>query len=573
MRKRTGVALVGLLLTASGCKLTLPSGFPVVPVTPTGSAKPSIDPGTSEAPCKDRFAKYDKDQDGALSLDEYLAKGGEKGDRSNKGDDARNFLALDADGDRTLSPEEFAAGCNGVPPTPKPTPAVTSVPTPPPGAGCDDNFGKYDRDGDGAWDLKEFMGWDASRPRPKMPCGGGFISDHGGGIISNNGGGTVIAAGGGNLIAARGLQQVNGGMVRADGSVIISNQGGGIISNGGGTLIANGGGLIANNEAGLIHDFSGRVAPLPFPCPPDDPKFRFAQFDHDGDGLISAREFCDGPLKRPTPPPSWGPEPYPYPTPMPTPGVYGCEEGFFQADQDGDGLISPEEFKARYHNPEMVYSNNGGRGEWIAAPTVDPYSIFKAQDQDGDGYLSLEESCGYPVGPIETPPPADWCGFYKIDADGNGEATWEEFVNWSVRNEFPAPSKDVIYTRFAGQDFDQNMVITQDEYCGYAQPEPYPYPSPVPSAWATPTPAPTPVAAGACLDAFFKAGGTYKSEISFEAYGKARFAMVNFIQAPSDEDVANMIESFASQARAFDRNGDGMLTYDEAKGLCAMQDG
>ena len=572
MRKRTCVALVGLLVTASGCKLTLPSGFPIVPVTPTGSTKPGgpTEPAGTGA-CAERFVKLDKNADKALSLDEYVAKGGEPGDRDGKDDDARNFLALDQDGDRKLSAQEYAAGCDdgGTKPTAKPTAAITTPPTPPPGAGCDDAFAKYDRDQDGAWSIDEFLGWDGSRPRPKTPCGGGgIVSSHGGGLIAVSGGGTIVAAGGGSLLPKRVLQQA---IISNDGGVLISNNSGGLIAAG------NAGGLISSGPNGAM------IAPMPFPCPPDDPKFRFAQFDHDGDGKIAVGEFCNGPLKRPHPQPTGGPEPWPTggPYPEPTPGPYGCEDGFFRSDRDGDGLVSPEEFKLSYVTPDVVYSNNGGNeGAWISAPAIDPYVIFKSQDQDGDGYLSLEESCGYDTYPVETPPPADWCGFYKVDADGDGEATWEEYVGWSLRNEFPAPSKDVVYTRFASQDFDQNWVITQDEYCGFVEPEPYPYPTPTPVAswypspkptwYPTPTPAPTAAPGSACLDAVVAAGAK-NGPITFDAYAKARFDQVRFFQQPSDEDVKAMLENYASEARAYDRDNDGRLSYDEAKALCVSQ--
>ena len=549
MRKRTCVALVGLLMTATGCKLTLPGGFPLVPVTPTGSATPGEDPRPTDVSCTDRFAKYDKNKDKALTLAEYLAKGGEKGDRSEKDDDAQHFLALDEDGDRKLSPDEYAAGCRDAGPVPpEPTSPIATAPPPRPGTGCEEVFAKYDGDQSGAWDIGEFMDWDGSRPRPASACVDG---GPGGMVMPNDNGGGLIAGQEAGVVSSRGLRQVG------DAGVSSGNDGGGLIGK-------DGGGVVSPFPGGIM------APPMPFPCPPDDPKFRFSQLDHDNDGQISAREFCAGPVKRPPPfpRPSGGPEPYP----VETPGPGGCEDGFFRSDRDGDGLVSPEEFRASFITPDVIYANNGTRGEWVSAPAIDHMAIFKEQDRDQDGWLSLEESCGFvPPMPDETPPPADWCGFYKIDADNDGQATWEEFAGWSVRNEFPAPTKDVIYTRFAERDFDQNWVITQDEYCDFGQvePQPYPYPSPEPTAWATPTPAPP--TAGNCFDTFLKAGGSPERAISFEAYAKARLDQVRWFQAPSDEEVKRMMESYMSEARAYDRNKDGMLSYEEAKALCANQ--
>lgn len=535
MRKRTCVALMGLLVTATGCKLTLPAGIGAIgPITPTGSGKPIVDQDTGGS-CADRFAKYDRNGDKLLSLDEYLKKGGEKGASA---EEAERFLDLDADGDRKLSADEFAAGCEEAPTKPKrtPKPPMTAPPSPPPGAGCEDNFAKYDQDGDGIWTVEEFMGWDRTRPRPKTPCDGGVVSSNGGGMVVA-GGGNVIAAGNGNLVVKQ----------------------------------------VEPNGAGLIMDNGAMIAPMPFPCPPDDPKFRFAQFDHDGDGQISGEEFCNGPLKRPpTPGPIYtgGPEPYPYPTPGYTPGPSSCEDGFFRTDTDFDGLVSPDEFKAKYYTPDMVYANNGREGEWVKAAPMDPYAIFKMQDRDGDGFLSLEESCGLMPPPTpETPPPADWCGFYKVDADNNGEATWEEFAAWSLRNEFPAPSKDVIYTRFAGYDFDQNWIITQDEYCGYAV---GPEPMPVPSAWnppATPTPAPTwtPGMNTPCYEAWRKAGGG--KDVPYDAFAKARVDQVRWFKAPTEDEIRRMHEQYVREAKEYDWNGDGLIQEHEATALCSDMDG
>jgi Ca2+-binding EF-hand superfamily protein len=597
MRKRACVALVGLLLTSTGCQITLPSGLGPLGVT-GGPPKPGGDPAPSDLSCADRFTKLDKNKDKFLSLDEYVAKGGEKDNRMAKAEDARKFLALDADGDRKLSVAEYQAGCNEmIAPAPPPTPMPTAPATRPPGSDCGDAFTKYDADEDGNWDLEEFRSWDATRPRPKMRCTEGV------GLPVAMGSGNIVAAGGGNLVARRVLTQVQGnagaGLISDNGSVFVSNNGGvlvadnggGLISNNGGGLVANNGGLISNNAGGLISNNAGMIiAPPPFPCPPDDPEFRFRQFDHDDDGVVSAKEFCAGPVARPMPIASGGPEPYPYPIPYPsegpypmpsyTPGPMGCEEGFFQADADGDGLVSPEEYRGIYRAPDVVYTNGAdGQGAWVEARPMDPDMLFKQQDQDADGYLSLEESCGFP-GPVATPPPGDWCNFWELDANGDGEGSWEEFVQLTVRNEFPAPTKDVAYTRFAQHDFDQNFIITKDEWCGYTQPEPYPYePSPVPSWNTAPTPTPMPWPTKKpttgdlppCYGAFVTADDDGDRKVTVEAWAAARLGQIRWIQAPSDEDLAKQKASFAAEAKGYDRNGDGVLTADEVQYLCGAE--
>lgn len=534
MRKRALIGVCGTVVLAQGCMLKLPgnlgdpSAWLPKPVTATAPTKPSAEPGTpTGASCEDRFARLDKDGNKTLSLDEWLKDKGGKG--------ARVFLDS-ADPDRELSYDEFLASCGGNTATPRP--ATPRPATPPPIArpGCEGSFAQHDGDGDGQWTLDEFMAWEATRPRKARPCVEGvFISNNGGGLIAHNGGG-IVAAGGGALIASRRqLLQLN-------------NKGGGLISD-------QGGGLIANNARFF-----------PNPCPPDDPAYRYAQFDHDGDGQVSAQEFCGGPGARPQPWPSYTPDVYPSGQPEPYPET--CEDGFFDADYDGDGLVSRDEYTAqRAEGAQMVYQE-GDR--WISAPRPDAGEEFAKKDIDGDGYLSLDESCYGGPEPEPSDDPNEWCNFYKVDDDGDDQASWEEFLAWSGRNTFPPPSKEVVYADFSRRDFDQNFVLTRDEWCGeIVAPTPPPYPRRSPGGWnPQPSPQPSGDAQIACMQAFSAAQVPGQSWVSFDAYAQARVAQTRWIQAPTDEERRAQHQMWVDQAKPFDRDNDGRLSLAELGAFC-----
>lgn len=61
-----------------------------------------------------------------------------------------------------------------------------------------------------------------------------------------------------------------------------------------------------------------------------------------------------------------------------------------------------------------------------AKPKRDPAKLFKAMDQNGDGFISLEEYKAATVGQIDRSRVADV--FKKKDADGDGKLSLVEFM-------------------------------------------------------------------------------------------------------------------------------------------------
>lgn len=113
---------------------------PLIPAAPARAAAPAYEavtepPQASEKTREERrFARYDKDKDGRVSRDEYLAQR------------RKAFAKLDTNGDGRLSFEEYAAATGA-------------------------KFAKADGDGSGALDAGEFATTRVARKaRPKPPC-------------------------------------------------------------------------------------------------------------------------------------------------------------------------------------------------------------------------------------------------------------------------------------------------------------------------------------------------------------------------------------------------------------------
>lgn len=136
------------------------------------------------------------------------------------------------------------------------------------------------------------------------------------------------------------------------------------------------------------------------------------------------------------------------------PGRPGCRKNFAGFDDDGDGLVSREEFLARPH----------------AAP--EPLAVFDARDGNRDGELTESEFCsGWHAGPAMRPRqrerrPASGrmmttrcqAHFDEFDDDGDGWITAEEFARW------PHARGDASVL-FEARDRNGDGKVTRDELC------------------------------------------------------------------------------------------------------------
>jgi Ca2+-binding EF-hand superfamily protein len=87
--------------------------------------------------CKDKLKVWDRNGDGKVSLDEYL------GANPNMADASVSFRPMDKNGDGFLTPDEL---CGDKPPA-----------SPPPKDDCKEQFATLDRDRDGSVSLEEFL--------------------------------------------------------------------------------------------------------------------------------------------------------------------------------------------------------------------------------------------------------------------------------------------------------------------------------------------------------------------------------------------------------------------------------
>jgi Ca2+-binding EF-hand superfamily protein len=125
---------------------------------------------------------------------------------------------------------------------------------------------------------------------------------------------------------------------------------------------------------------------------------RFIQhFDQDGDGLVSAEEFPGG------------------------------ENRFNRLDANGDGTIDQTEAPQRPHRSRahakarLAEWDADGSGDISAEEFPGPLDHFDRMDSDGDGFLSIEElRAGMPG-------PPRGAGFAGDDADLDGMVSLDEF--------------------------------------------------------------------------------------------------------------------------------------------------
>ncbi len=198
-------------------------------------------------------------------------------------------------------------------------------------------------------------------------------------------------------------------------------------------LDKNGDGVVTLDELGLPADYKPRPLPPPREEPPPDAKGagpagrvkkikeRFAAMDKDKDGKVSKEE-------------------------------YTGEIPFDMADRNKDGFLTAE---------DIVGAPGAGRpgGKGPSIPSIEEQAArMREADKNGDGKVGRDEWPGRPE------------GFERIDKDGDGFLTKEEFLAAAARGGAPGgpgagkaggPRKDV--ARF---DRNGDGKVTRDEFPG-----------------------------------------------------------------------------------------------------------
>jgi len=134
-------------------------------------------------------------------------------------------------------------------------------------------------------------------------------------------------------------------------------------------------------------------------------------------------------------------------------GTGGGESEFIQHfDQDGDGLVSAEEFPGNPDQFQHLDADGDGYLDAAEAPKrpprgpADPDKMLAEFDADGDGQLSADE---FP-GPDEH--------FKSLDTDGDGYLNQEELLAGR-----PGPPEGA---GFESDDADQDGAVSQSEFSG-----------------------------------------------------------------------------------------------------------
>jgi len=187
--------------------------------------------------------------------------------------------------------------------------------------------------------------------------------------------------------------------------------------------------VLSREEFRALHPNAKPENP-PVKPPGINPAEVFAKADTDGDGSLSPAEFKASPFGR------------------------KGEEAFRMLDRNGDGKISHEEF---------IHRGEGAGKPDKPQPPVGPEPVaFGKLDTDGDGVLSLDE---FMAGPAGHKGPAAEGYFRKLDRNGDGHVSHDEFYNREqpAKPERPLKPGPPPAELFRKLDTDQDGKLTLDE--------------------------------------------------------------------------------------------------------------
>jgi Ca2+-binding EF-hand superfamily protein len=131
---------------------------------------------------------------------------------------------------------------------------------------------------------------------------------------------------------------------------------------------------------------------------------------------------------------------------------------FTQADTDGNGSLSLDEFKAAAASHHRHHHAAGSDDSKIEAR-------FNALDSNGDGTVSQSElESAFAAGPPSPPSASDI--FKQADSDGNGSLSLDEFkaeIASHHHHDGGGPSDGTIENRFNAMDSNGDGAISQSE--------------------------------------------------------------------------------------------------------------
>lgn len=158
------VAACALLGAACGCTRNGKQAEPEEPVlTPAAGTQPESS-RVGRPGCRAQFHRFDDDDDGRVSREEFGARPHAHGDADTL------FANRDSDGDGTLTEGEFCSGWRPGPGTRQGGGPADRGPRRRMGqraVGCEQSFEAFDADGDGKLTFAEFASWPHFRGEPR----------------------------------------------------------------------------------------------------------------------------------------------------------------------------------------------------------------------------------------------------------------------------------------------------------------------------------------------------------------------------------------------------------------------